>query len=532
MDTLKKEVGDGLDRIGSRAAVKKDDTGGQALRNLETGGDLVGSLAKGLVGGAMAKRKAKKDRLDDLKKRREVDKAGRAAGRRFDMGKKAEADAKADMEKDKDDNLTKFLNQKPPKSITDPYKDGKGRSDVVKAGGIGAEGSVRSKGGSMGGEGSKGTAIPGTTPKPALPQAKPGSPATSGGARAIAKVSDVVSKPKSERKFSEKGQDARDKKKNDPKGFNKLMKDSGAGSAKRPKPEGFGNKNEGFSNWRSELNEGFFLQEVEDVENNGLHSNIKKLIDISKKKNKIEINPALGEGALPVKPIVGSFAQGEAGKGDSNRTMGDVAKRRIRRKLVDWASQKAGEKAEDIVKNILDKKKEGEEVKEGWSDKYKKSIDCDNPKGFSQKAHCAGKKKEVKEAFKDGEMKPQLKRKKGNIQVVDTGNTLKKSVDNQINTDPDLTLIKKKLKEDWQKVNRKDKTDGLSQKAVDAYRKENPGSKLQTAVTEKKPTGKRADRRKSFCRRMKGMKAKLTSKKTSRDPDSRINKALRRWNCN
>ena len=82
------------------------------------------------------------------------------------------------------------------------------------------------------------------------------------------------------------------------------------------------------------------------------------------------------------------------------------------------------------------------------------------------------------------------------------------------------------VKEDWQKVNRKDKTDGLSQKAVDAYRKENPGSKLQTAVTEKKPTGKRADRRKSFCRRMKGMKAKLTSKKTSRDPDSRINKAF------
>jgi len=86
--------------------------------------------------------------------------------------------------------------------------------------------------------------------------------------------------------------------------------------------------------------------------------------------------------------------------------------------------------------------------------------------------------------------------------------------------------------EDWQKVNRQDKTDGLSQKAVNAYRRENPGSKLQTAVTEKKPTGKRAERRKSFCRRMKGMKSKLTSAKTSRDPDSRINKALRRWNCN
>jgi hypothetical protein len=86
--------------------------------------------------------------------------------------------------------------------------------------------------------------------------------------------------------------------------------------------------------------------------------------------------------------------------------------------------------------------------------------------------------------------------------------------------------------EDWQSVNRKDKTDGLSQKAVNAYRRENPGSKLQTAVTEKKPSGKRAKRRKSFCRRMSGMKSKLTSAKTARDPDSRINKALRRWNCN
>jgi len=88
------------------------------------------------------------------------------------------------------------------------------------------------------------------------------------------------------------------------------------------------------------------------------------------------------------------------------------------------------------------------------------------------------------------------------------------------------------LSEDWQKVNRKDKTDGLSQKAVNAYRRENPGSKLQTAVTEKNPKGKRADRRSNFCSRMSGMKDKLTSAKTARDPDSRINKALRRWNCN
>ena len=89
--------------------------------------------------------------------------------------------------------------------------------------------------------------------------------------------------------------------------------------------------------------------------------------------------------------------------------------------------------------------------------------------------------------------------------------------------------------EDWQKTNRKDKTDGMSQKAVDAYRRENPGSKLKTAVTKKPSSLKRgskdAKRRKSFCSRMKGMKKRLTSAKTARDPDSRINKALRRWNC-
>ena len=96
---------------------------------------------------------------------------------------------------------------------------------------------------------------------------------------------------------------------------------------------------------------------------------------------------------------------------------------------------------------------------------------------------------------------------------------------------PQVGGVARGIYEDWQSVNRKDKTDGLSQKAVDAYKRENPGSKLQTAVTEKNPTGKRASRRKSFCSRMGGMKKRLTSAKTARDPDSRINKALRRWNC-
>jgi hypothetical protein len=98
--------------------------------------------------------------------------------------------------------------------------------------------------------------------------------------------------------------------------------------------------------------------------------------------------------------------------------------------------------------------------------------------------------------------------------------------------DPNMPLVQVNEEEAWQKINRKDNVDGLSSAAVKAYRRSNPGSKLQTAVTEKSPTGKRKKRRANFCRRMKGMKSKLTSAKTARDPDSNINKALRRWNCN
>jgi hypothetical protein len=91
------------------------------------------------------------------------------------------------------------------------------------------------------------------------------------------------------------------------------------------------------------------------------------------------------------------------------------------------------------------------------------------------------------------------------------------------------------IAEDWQKTNKRDKTDGMSSKAVKAYRRENPGSKLKTAVTTKpsklKKGSKSAKRRKSFCARMGGMKKSRASAKTKRDPNSPINKALRRWNC-
>ena len=87
----------------------------------------------------------------------------------------------------------------------------------------------------------------------------------------------------------------------------------------------------------------------------------------------------------------------------------------------------------------------------------------------------------------------------------------------------------------WQRKEGKSESGGLNRKGIASYRAANPGSKLSMAVTTKpsklKPGSKAANRRKSFCARMSGMKKRLTSAKTARDPNSRINKSLRKWNC-
>jgi len=78
----------------------------------------------------------------------------------------------------------------------------------------------------------------------------------------------------------------------------------------------------------------------------------------------------------------------------------------------------------------------------------------------------------------------------------------------------------------WTKKSGKNESGGLNEKGRKSYERENPGSDL------KRPSKKVGNpRRKSFCARMKGMKKKLTSSKTANDPDSRINKSLRAWNC-
>ena len=78
----------------------------------------------------------------------------------------------------------------------------------------------------------------------------------------------------------------------------------------------------------------------------------------------------------------------------------------------------------------------------------------------------------------------------------------------------------------WTKKAGKDPEGGLNEKGRKSYERENPGSDL------KRPSKKVGNKRRaSFCARMKGMKKKLTSAKTANDPDSRINKSLRAWNC-
>ena len=90
----------------------------------------------------------------------------------------------------------------------------------------------------------------------------------------------------------------------------------------------------------------------------------------------------------------------------------------------------------------------------------------------------------------------------------------------------DRLVGKPPVSEDWQKKSGKNPEGGLNEKGRKSYERQNPGSDL------KRPSKKVGNpRRASFCARMKGMKKKLTSSKTANDPDSRINKSLRAWNC-
>jgi hypothetical protein len=85
----------------------------------------------------------------------------------------------------------------------------------------------------------------------------------------------------------------------------------------------------------------------------------------------------------------------------------------------------------------------------------------------------------------------------------------------------------------WTRKEGKNEKGGLNEKGRKSYERENPGSNLKPPVKKEQASKskKSAARRKSFCSRMEGMKKKNTSSKTARDPNSRINKSLRAWDC-
>ena len=84
----------------------------------------------------------------------------------------------------------------------------------------------------------------------------------------------------------------------------------------------------------------------------------------------------------------------------------------------------------------------------------------------------------------------------------------------------------------WTRKEGKNPEGGLNAKGRASYKAETGGTlKPPVSAKQAKKSPKAAARRDSFCARMEGMKAKNTSSKTANDPNSRINKALRKWEC-
>jgi len=214
---------------------------------------------------------------------------------------------------------------------------------------------------------------------------------------------------------------------------------------------------------------------------------------------------------------------------------------------------------------------QGQGVAEGWSQKYKSSINCSHPKGFSQKAHCAGKKKhnesvEMEMVCEDCGMCETHGNHSGDnldeacgqdalARILELGGVplmeqahqqfdmieeMVEQLAEQHGVDADEIWEDFESVDDhelletaaWRRSAGKSAKGGLNAKGVASYRRENPGSKLQMAVTTKpsklKPGSKAAKRRKSFCARMGGVKGPM--KKPNGKP-TRKALALRKWNC-
>ena len=156
---------------------------------------------------------------------------------------------------------------------------------------------------------------------------------------------------------------------------------------------------------------------------------------------------------------------------------------------------------------------------------------CNEKKGMNEDATANKKQQLQRKQLMLNRQKLQLQmkavQKKDQSQDMHMKEGKEKKIPKGYHRMPDGSLMKdSEMKEDWQKKSGKNPEGGLNEKGRKSYERENPGSDLKRPSKE---VGN--SRRASFCARMKGMKKKLTSKKTANDKDSRINKSLRAWNC-
>lgn len=103
--------------------------------------------------------------------------------------------------------------------------------------------------------------------------------------------------------------------------------------------------------------------------------------------------PAKSKAQQKFMGLVYALKKGDVKPSDVSQDVRDAAKSMTKKQTKDFAGTKhknLPNKLEQAMERLI------KSVDEKWSEKYKKSIDCNNPKGFSQKAHCAGRKKKGK----------------------------------------------------------------------------------------------------------------------------------------
>ena len=310
-------------------------------------------------------------------------------------------------------------------------------------------------------------------------------------------------------------------------------------------PAGPPNIKEKYFDWRDELlTEQGLIFEVDDKTDNKKEK--KKIIDVMRGKNKVELNPNMKE----EKDQEGGMAHNELA------TM-ERAVKTLRKKIKSpnqqlpaWVQSKIS-KAVDHIDSVADYMSgETEKVTEGY-DEGDETFRQHSRETFSSQApserrsRTASVLKKMKELNANVEKLKKKKKKKevavaeecgceGDKKKVLMMAIIKKAVDAKKKKNSQLNsgIIGEAKSAAWQRKEGKNPEGGLNKKGIASYRRENPGSKLSLAVTtppsKLDPDSKSAKRRKSFCARMGGVPGPM---KDEKGRPTRKALSLRKWNC-